>query len=105
MTAQTAIVTRELTGTIILQHLQGLRELVRATGAAALAVDAFEAGDNIGLIHSFYESADALKITVAAAGVSDAFEDVPFKFNVYLAGADHIAGLEGSPADAPFSVV
>ena len=77
----------------------------KIAGAAALAVDAFKAGDYIGLIHSLNESTYPLKVSVAAAGVADAPYHVPFKFNVYLAGTDYAAGLEGSPSDAAFGLI
>ena len=89
----------------MLQLFQCFGKLVRAAGAAALAVDAFEAGDYIGLIHSLNESTYSLKVSVAAAGVADAPYHVPLKFNVYLAGTDYAAGLEGSPSDATFGLV
>ena len=50
---------------------EGAGELVRAGGAAAVAVYAVQAGDDIGHLHSGAERADALGVAVAAFDVLD----------------------------------
>ena len=89
-----------------LQLFEGAGELVRAAGAAAGAVDAFQAGDHVGALHSTAKGADALGVAVAAAGVADVQDNiVPVQFNVYLARTDCAASGKGGPADLPFPLV
>ena len=82
--------------------LQCTCELVRATGAAAFAVDSIQAGDNIGFFHSNYQSANPLRIAVTPARVADAANDVPFQFNVQLLGTNGVTGLERGFLQAVF---
>ena len=82
------------------QHFQRAGELVGATGAAALAVDAAQAGDDVRLFHARAEGREALRVAVAAAGVLDAADDVALELDVDLLRADGAAGEEGGPADA-----
>ena len=56
--------------------LQGSGQLVRATGAATFAVNAFQTGNDVVLFHSGHEGAQALRIAVAAAGVADAAKGI-----------------------------
>lgn len=83
--------------------LQCTCELIGATGAAAFAIDPLQAGDDIGLFHSNYQSANPLRIAVTPARVADAANDVPFQFNVYLLGTNGVAGLERGFLQAIFS--
>ena len=86
---------------IVLKHFEGTGKLVRATGAAAFAVYAGEADDDIVLTHPHHKGADSLGIAVASAGVEDIFDDVPVQHDVDLAGAHRPAGLERCPPDRP----
>ena len=82
--------------------LQCTCELIGATGAAAFAIDPFQAGDDIGLFHSNYQSANPLRIAVTPARVADAANDVPFQFNVQLLGTNGVTGLERGFLQAVF---
>lgn len=82
--------------------LQCTCELIGATGAAAFAIDPLQAGDDIGLFHSNYQSANPLRIAVTPARVADAANDVPFQFNVQLLGTNGVTGLERGFLQAVF---
>ena len=82
------------------QLFQRSGELVGAAGAAAGAVYALEAGDDIGDLHSDAKGADSLGVAVATAGVLHLADDVALGLDVDALGAHRHAGCERSFADA-----
>ena len=83
-----------------LQLFERTGELVGAAGAAALAVDALQEGDEFFFGAALAKPGKALRVAVAALGVLHLADGIPFGFNVYLLRAHGCAGLEGGPADA-----
>ena len=79
--------------------------MVGATGASAVALDSFKAGDGIGHLHAGYESAYALKVAVAAASEADALNCIINGLYVYEFRADKGAGLERGASDAVFCII
>ena len=86
-------------GNLWYQLLQRPCQLVRATGAAALTVNALQAIYHIRHLHTLTQFGNALGVAMAALGVLDMPDDVPLRFDVYLHGTNHRAGLEGSLTD------
>ena len=88
-----------------LQLFQRPRQLVRAAGAATLAVDAFQARDDIAHAHSPAEGSDALRVAVAAPGIADLPDEVSLRLDVDLLRADDVASPERRLPDAAFGAV
>ena len=74
--------------------LQGAGELIRATGAAALAVYPAEEGNNLGAGAACAQGGYALGVAVTAASITNAEDYIVLEFNVNLRGAHGVAGAE-----------
>ena len=62
--------------------------LVRTGSRLHTAVNAFQTGYSLSDVHSFYEPADSLQISVAAAGKTDIMEFTVYNIKINFPGTD-----------------
>ena len=87
-------------GPFVSEFAQGAGQLVGAAGASAVAVYSFQTGNGILNLHASYKWAYALEVAVAAAGESDAADDIGLSLYVNEFWADKVAGLKDGAANA-----
>ena len=83
-----------------LQLFQCSCQLIRATGATAFAIYAFQKADDILYPAAFAEPRKALGVAVAAFDNFHTLDDISFCFKVNLSGTGNATGGEGCTADA-----
>ena len=75
-------------------------QLIRAAGATAFAIYAFQKADDILYPAAFAEPRKALGVAVAAFDNFHTLDDISFCFKVNLSGTGNATGGEGCTADA-----